>query len=555
MIRVALFFIALALIAFGISWLADRPGEIVLTWQGMRIETSIMVFAGVVLVVLTLLMGLWSLLRAILRSPDYITTFLRNRRGVRGYLAISQGLVAVGSGDVRKARKFAGEAERIAPGEPLALLLAAQSAQLAGDRGDAERAFRAMAARGDTKLLGLRGLFVEAQRRGDVGAARAYAEEAASTAPSLAWAGQAVLEYRCAAGDWGGALATLENNARSGLIDKATHRRQRAVLLTARALALEETDRDRSKEMVFEAVKLAPTLTPAANLAGRFLAEANDLKRASRTIEAAWKVHPHPDLAETYAHLRFGDSARDRLHRVETLARKAPDGPEASLEAALAVARAAIDAQEFATARRVLVGPLALTPTQRVMIMMAELEQAEHGDEGRARQWMARAVRAARDPAWTADGYTSDRWLPVSPVTGRIDAFEWKVPLAQLGPPPGPVIEDEPPPPVREPAPIPVIEAEPAPPPAPAPAAEAKPVVEATPVTPVAPIPEPESAPAPAPSDPLRRKSAARKTEPVRPEPVIPLVTVPDDPGPEVDIEKEPLPEPRDALRNRSVFK
>ena len=169
-----------------------------------------MVFAGAVLLVITLLMGLWSLMRTILRSPDYITTFLRNRRGVRGYLAISQGLVAVGSGDVRKARKFANEAERIAPGEPLALLLAAQSAQLSGNRGDAERAFRAMAARGDTKLLGLRGLFVEAQRRGDLAAARAYAEEAANTAPSLAWAGQAVLEFRCAAGDWAGALATLE---------------------------------------------------------------------------------------------------------------------------------------------------------------------------------------------------------------------------------------------------------------------------------------------------------------------------------------------------------
>ena len=60
---------------------------------------------------------------------------------------------------------------------------------------------------------------------------------------------------------------------------------------------------------------------------------------------------------------------------------------------------------------------------------MAALERAERNDEGRAREWTARAVNAAPDPAWTADGYVSDHWLPASPVTGRIDAFEWRVPL------------------------------------------------------------------------------------------------------------------------------
>ena len=71
---------------------------------------------------------------------------------------------------------------------------------------------------------------------------------------------------------------------------------------------------------------------------------------------------------------------------------------------------------------------------------MAELEEQEHADIGRAREWMARALTAARDPAWTADGFVSERWMPVSP-SGRLDAFEWKVPIAEL---PGPVIEPRP---------------------------------------------------------------------------------------------------------------
>src|SRR3954464_7380110 len=113
---------------------------------------------------------------------------------------------------------------------------------------------------------------------------------------------------------------------------------------------------------------------------------------------------------------------------MQALARLAPG----HAESALAVARAALDAREFATAREVLT-PLLGAPTQRVAMLMAELEQLE-GDEGRAREWMGRALNAARDPAWTADGYVSERWLPVSPVTGRLDAFEWKVPVTELGP-------------------------------------------------------------------------------------------------------------------------
>ncbi len=45
------------------------------------------------------------------------------------------------------------------------------------------------------------------------------------------------------------------------------------------------------------------------------------------------------------------------------------------------------------------------------------------------------------DPVWTADGYVSDRWRPVSPVTGRLDAFQWLTPVAALPSDKAPVIE------------------------------------------------------------------------------------------------------------------
>ncbi len=104
--------------------------------------------------------------------------------------------------------------------DPLALLLHAQSAQLDGDREGARAAFRAMAEREDTRLLGLRGLFIEAQRADDPVAAVMIAEEALKLAPASTWASHAVLGFRCAKADWSGALSILDNNLASGLIDK-----------------------------------------------------------------------------------------------------------------------------------------------------------------------------------------------------------------------------------------------------------------------------------------------------------------------------------------------
>jgi HemY protein len=378
-------------------------------------------------IVIIMAIAVWSLLRGVWRTPERIRRARRERRHAKGRHAITQGLIAIGTGDHFGARYHANAAKRLANQDPLALLLHAQSAQLDGDRDAARRAFEVLASREDTRLLGLRGLFIEAQRNDDPYTAVAMAEEALKFAPASTWASHAVLGFRCAKHDWAGALAILDTNHAAGLIDAAPYRRQRGVLLTARALDLETSDRDLSRQNIMEAVKLAPTLVPAAVLAAKFHSEDNQVRKSMRVTEAAWAAQPHPDLADAYAHVRLGDTARERLKRIETLAAKSP----AHIESALAMGRAAIDAGEFSRARDAL-APFAAAPTQRVAMLMAELERAEHGDGGEAREWTLRAVRAAYDPVWTADGYVSDRWRPVSPVTGRIDAFQWLTPVAAL---------------------------------------------------------------------------------------------------------------------------
>ena len=552
MIRLIVFLLVTAGLAFAAAWLADRPGEVAIEWLGYHADTSVAVVVGAVLAIVCVALIAWTLLVYLLTMPARVARRAAQRRTARGLHAITKGLVAIGAGDLRTAAKYASEAGRLAADQPLTLLLQAQTAQLSGARGGADVAFRAMAERHDTKLLGLHGLFIEARRRNDMAAARSYAEEAAKAAPSLAWAGQAAFDFHCAEGDWSRALKALERNSRGGLVDHDTYRRQRAVLLTARALSLENTDRATASELAQEAVKLAPGLVPAAALGGRLLAAAGDRRKAGRILEAAWREGPHPDIADAYADLVPGASARERLSRVRMLARLA----EGHLESRLAVARAALDAHEFAEARASL-KPLLSAPTRRVATLMAQLEEAESGDIGRARQWMARAVHAALDPAWTADGLVAENWMPVSPATGRLDAFQWRVPVAELTPR-GPLLE-----PPSSPSAIaaPVIPSIPA-------AKEIRPEVrvetkaehrpepkpelqpESKPEPKVEPKLEPETKPETRPDIQIETKSAQLPLDMSLPPPAAPETTVqavpiapiqvPDDPGPEPE-----APEPQ----------
>jgi len=553
MVRIILFLLLIALGAAGAAWIAEQTGDVVLSSGGYRVQTTLPVFVLVLGIVIVAAMMIWATLRGVWRTPARMRRSRRERRQARGRHAITQGLLAIGHGDSSAARIHAEAARKHAAHDPLALLLHAQSAQLDGDREGAQRAFRAMAEREDTRLLGLRGLFIEAQRADDPVAAVMVAEEALKLSPSSSWASHAVLGFCCAKGDWAGALKILDNNQSAGLIDKAAYRRQRGVLLTARALELEKVDRDLSRESVMEAVKLAPTLVPAAVLASKFESEAHQVRRSMRLVETAWLAQPHPDLADAYSHVKLGDSARQRLVRMETLAAKAPG----HIEGALAIARAAIDASEFAKAREAL-APFITAPTQRVALLMAEIERTEHGDSGRARAWTLRAVRALHDPSWTADGYVSDRWRPVSPVTGRLDAFQWQTPVAALPSDKSGVIESspfeeamlatprravvlEPPKEVSESAAEPIAPVAPVPPaeqdnaPPPTAATEASPTEAARPEPPASvPTPAPPKPSEPAPSQPaplFRSRHDIPKAVPTPIPAVIPLIRAPDDPG------------------------
>src|SRR5665213_804810 len=130
--RIILFLLLILLASLGGTWMADQPGNVVMTWGGWRASPSVPVFMLLLGIVIVVAILAWSVLRALWRTPEKIRRHRRERRHARGRHAITQGLLAIGHGDSTAARQHAEIARRHAADDPLALLLHAQSAQLDG---------------------------------------------------------------------------------------------------------------------------------------------------------------------------------------------------------------------------------------------------------------------------------------------------------------------------------------------------------------------------------------------------------------------------------------
>ncbi|WP_214474554.1 heme biosynthesis protein HemY [Mesorhizobium sp. dw_380] len=431
MIRLLAFLIVVFALGLGFAWLADRPGDMVVTFNGYQYQVSLMVAAVAVVAVVAAVMILWWLIKSLWNSPYTISRYFRVRRRDRGYQALSTGMIAAGAGDGALARKKTKEAAKLirSDQEPLIHLLEAQASLLEGDHEGARQKFESMLDDPEMRLLGLRGLYLEAERLGDRNAARHYAGRAAAMAPQLAWAAESTLEELTARGDWDGALKLVDAQKSTRQIERDAANRRRAVLLTAKAQSLADSDPSAARTAALEANKLRPDFAPAAVAAAAALFKQNDVRKGSKILEAAWKAEPHPEIAELYTHARPGDAVLDRLNR----AKKLQEMKKNHAESSMTVARAALDAQDFSTARREAEAAIRMDRREGAYLLLADIEEAETSDQGKVRQLLSKAVRAPRDPAWVADGVVSERWGPVSPVTGRLDAFEWRAPMERIG--------------------------------------------------------------------------------------------------------------------------
>ena len=434
---------------------ADHPGQVEIVWQGWQVDTSVGVLAVAAVLAGVAIALLFWLVSLIVDSPRAFLRHRRERRRRAGYRALTRGMVAVAAGDPHEAQRCSRRADALLADPPLTLLLSAQAAQLGGDETAAKKFFTAMLDRPEMEFLGLRGLLNQALRAGDRGTALRLTQRAATLRPDTTWVVESLFELEAREGRWDAALETLAQAVKRRIIPRERARHHRGVILYELSLAaLASGDRARGRSLAAQAQSLTPDLAAPAAHHARVLLQDRRSGPAARAIESAWRTIPHPDLAQVYAAIHDGAPPLGRLKSFERLAARNPEARETHI----AVAEAALDAQLWGEARRHLdqalsapaapviarlPNPAAFTstpdpdedtslasPTPRLCVMMARLEEAEHGVGLGSREWLDRAVTAMPDPRYVCAncGGESLEWRSLCPHCGGFDTLAWRTP-------------------------------------------------------------------------------------------------------------------------------
>ena len=422
MIRLILAVIACVFTAAVAVFLTLNPGLVTIEFLGQTMEAPFALAMGALILAAFVLVVAWWVIAKLWSAPDAWKRFSLRRRRDQGFDALERALIASAAGQGDLAVRQAARAEALLDRPALSRLLAARAAEAAGDLESAQIHYEAMLADAKTRLVAQRGLVGIAQSRSDSPSLLTHASDAFDQAGQARWAFDALFEAQVNAAQWAKAEATLTEGERRGHVDRAVSARMRGVLLTAEARRLESTDPETAAKLADRAATASPAFAPAAELAGRLLAEQRRHRRAVDILEDAWKTAPHPALARAFATLRRSDTKAKRAERLRGLAALNPDHRESRL----LLVETALEQGNREAAHAALNPVLDTSPVSaRACALAARLARLEDRPED-AQRWMARASHAPAEADWSdideggqAFNYTDADWKRMVDSWGR----------------------------------------------------------------------------------------------------------------------------------------
>ncbi|MEM6277584.1 MAG: heme biosynthesis HemY N-terminal domain-containing protein, partial [Pseudomonadota bacterium] len=378
-----------------------------------------------------LLFKLAGLLIAVLRfingDETAISRYFERNRERRGFEALSEGLMALASGEGKLAMAKASKAERYLNRPELTNLVTAQAAEMTGDRRKAEEVYKRLLQNDKTRFVGVHGLLNQKLSDGDTETALKLAENAFALKPKHVETQDTLLKLQAGEKNWTGARQTLGAKLKHGSLPRDVHKRRDAVLAIAEARTLRREGKlDAAQKLAIEANRLSPELIPAAVLAAQAHVEQKAPRSATKVLKNAWATQPHPELAAAYAAIEPDESSAARIKRFKALTKSKPNDPETKM----VMAELYISAEDFPEARRAMGDLPEKDPTMRALTIMAAIARGEGADEQTVRGWLARAISAPRDPAWICDvcGEVHATWDPTCDNCGAFDTLSWKRP-------------------------------------------------------------------------------------------------------------------------------
>ena len=434
LIKILIFVAIVAALTLGAGYLLETDGGIQITAGGEEYTLGPLqsvIGALLLILVVWVFLKLFSLLIATLRflngDETAISRYFDRNRERKGFQALSEGMMALASGEGRLAMAKASKAERYLQKPELTDLITAQAAEMSGDKAKAEQVYKKLIQNDTTRFIGVRGIMKQKLAAGETDVALKLAERAFAIKPKHEETQDVLLQLQAQKQDWAGARKTLNAKLKSGSLPRDVHKRRDAVLALSEAKGvLEDGNTIEAREAAIEANRLSPDLIPAAVLAAQGYIEQGKPRYAVRVLKKAWEMRPHPELAGAFAAIAPDETPQERLKRFQQLVKLQPDHRETKL----LLAELNIAAEDFPAARRALGNLHETDPDARVLTIMAAIERGEGASDTVVKGWLAKAVTAPRGPQWVCDNCNSIHtgWAPVCENCNSFDTLSWKIP-------------------------------------------------------------------------------------------------------------------------------
>ncbi len=434
LIKIILFIGVVAALAWGAGFLLESQGGTQLRVMGTEYSFGPL---ETVLAVVALMLGVWILLKLLSLLVAFakflngdetaMSRYFDRNRERKGFEALSEGLMALASGEGRIAMAKAAKADKYLNKPELTNLLTAQAAELAGDRRKAEETYRKLVEIEATRFVGIRGIMKQKLADGDTDTALVLAKKAFALKPKHEETADVLLSLQAAKEDWHGARETLSAKLKHGQLPRDVHRRRDAVLALSEAKdVIAEGSSIEAREAAIEANRLSPDLIPAAVMAAQGYIEKAKPRYATRILKKAWDAHPHPDLAAAFAAIEPNETPPQRIKRFAALTRIHPENPESRM----LLSELHIANEDFPEARRALGDLVEKQPTARSVTLMAAIERGEGASDTVVKGWLARALNVSRGPQWVCENcqYIHPEWKPICTNCKSFDTLAWKTP-------------------------------------------------------------------------------------------------------------------------------
>ena len=421
--------------AWGASYLASDQNKIlgstIIEISGFEYSISpiqLLILLGLIILAAWLVLKIVSLILAIFRfingDETAVSRYFDRNRERKGFRALSEGMMALASGEGSTALSKAKKAEKYLNQPSLTNLLAAQAAEIAGEAEHAEEIYKELILDPTTRFVGVRGIMKKRLSEGDTDTALKLAEKAFSLKPKHEETQDVLIGLQTRGSDWRGARKTLSAKLKYGSLPKDIHKRRDAVLALSEAAEIIETDKRIDAQVTaIEANRMSPDLVPAAALVAKEYLTDDKKKNAIKVIKKAWESQPHPDLAAIYSEIYQGESSEDREKGFKLLAKMNPK----HVETKIMMAEMYLQAEDFPNARRSLGDTYETSPNVRTLTIIAAIEKGEGADDSVIRKWLTKAVSAPRGPQWVCENCSTVHsvWRPTCFNCNALDTLTW----------------------------------------------------------------------------------------------------------------------------------